>query len=128
FPAGSDGSVSLTKDETSPAGCPGGGKIEETRILPGRFDLRVDCPAPSTLMLKETYHPNWRGTVAGRPGRPLMVSPSFIGLDLSAGAHEIRVEYRSPVYKTVLLLLGACVLVATLVFRRWFDRLEKILS
>ena len=132
YPAGSAGSGSVAEGAASGAPdrarCLGSGKINEERVLPGRFDLWVECPEASTLVLKVTYHPNWRIAIDGREVRSFMVSPSFIGLDVPAGAHQIRAEYRSPVYKTALLLLGACVLLGTVLLRRRFAQLEAILA
>jgi hypothetical protein len=54
-----------------------------------------------------------------------MVSPSFIGLNVPAGPHQITAEYRSPAYKTALLLLGACALVAIVWFRRRLSALSQ---
>ncbi len=129
YPAASRG---VAEGAASPAPdgarCVGSGKIREERVLPGRIDLGVECPEDSTLVLKVTYHPNWRIAIDGREIRSFMVSPSFIGLDAPAGAHQIRAEYRSPVYKTALLLLGACVLLAMILLRRRFARVEAILA
>jgi len=97
-------------------------------MLPGGIDLRVECPEAATLVLKMTYHPNWRVTIDGREERTYMVSPSFIGLEVPAGLHQIRAEYRSPAYKTVLLLLGACTLLAIVCFRPWLARLDTLLA
>ncbi len=52
----------------------------------------------------------------------------FIGLDVPAGLHQIRAEYRSPLYKTALLLLGAWSLVSILCFKRRFARLDAVFS
>ena len=122
YPAGSAGPGGAAEGIASQAPdrprCLAAGKIREERVLPGRIDVRVECPEDSTLVLKVTYHPNWRIVIDGKQVRSFMVSPSFIGLDVPAGGHQVRVEYRSPVYKTALLLLGACVLLATILLRR----------
>ena len=123
--SGEQGSGALPESPGRP-GCPGGGTISQERVLPGRIDLRVECPQSATLVLKVTYHPNWRVTIDGQEERSFMVSPSYIGLDVPSGPHQIRAEYRSPVYKTALLLLGACALVATIWFRRRFAGLEAL--
>lgn len=113
----------------SPASaCPSGGTIREEQVLPGRIDLQVECQQDSALALKVTYHPNWRVTVDGREVKPFMLSPSFIGLDVPAGSHQIRAEYRSPTYKTVLLLLAGFILLATIWLRRWFTQLDAACS
>src|SRR5206468_479431 len=59
-PADRGGSESPVKP-----GCPGGGTISEERVLPGRIDLRVECQQAATLVLKVTYHPNWRIAIDG---------------------------------------------------------------
>ncbi len=87
-------------------------------VLPGRIDLEVKCPEASTLVLKVTYHPNWRVAVDGRAARSFMVSPSFVGFAVPAGSHQISAEYRSTALKTVLLLLGAGTLLAVILLRR----------
>jgi len=75
-----------------------------------------------------TYHPNWQVTIDGRSEQPFMVSPSFIGLYVPPGSHQVRAEYRSPTYKTALLLLGLGALLATIRFRRSFARIDSAVS
>jgi Bacterial membrane protein YfhO len=94
-----------------------GGTILEERVLPGRIDLRTECSTASSIALKMTYHPNWRITVDGRDVPTFMISPSFIGFDLPAGAHEIRAEYRAGALKTVLVIVGAGALLALICLR-----------
>jgi hypothetical protein len=122
YPAAQDGSTSLAVP-----GCPSG-TISEERVAPQRIDLRAECPHGSTLVLKVTFHPNWRVAVDGAPVDSFMVSPGFIGIAWPPGVHQVRAEYRSPLYKTVLLLLGGLTLVATICFRRWFRRLDAAFS
>jgi len=119
--------VAASKELLQP-GCRTGGIIREEQVLPARIDLKLECKQASTVVLKVTYHPNWRVAIDGRQARSFMVSPSFIGVDVPAGAHQLRAEYRSPVYKTALLLLGACVLLATILLRRRFAQVEAILA
>jgi hypothetical protein len=131
YPAGRDGSEARTdragSQSPGSSGCPGGGRISEERVLPGRIDLRVECQEAATLALKVTYHPNWQVTMDGNRVRPAMVSPSFIGLDVPAGPHIISAEYRSPWHKSALLLLGAFTLIAAIWFRRRFARIDASL-
>ena len=108
-------------------GCVTDGEIVQKLVLPARLDLEVKCPEASTLVLKMTYHPNWRVSIDGQEVRPFMVSPSFIGVAVPPGRHQIQAQYRSPTYKTVLLLLGACVLVAVIALRRSFSQLDALL-
>jgi hypothetical protein len=109
-------------------GCPGGGTVRELAVRPGRLDLEVACPEAAGLVLKLTYHPNWRVTLDGRPVTPFMVAPSFLGLGVPAGRHTLRAEYRAPRAKTLLALLGAGTCLAALAGRRRLARLEARLG
>jgi hypothetical protein len=119
YPASRDDSWSLAQE-----GCPAG-TIRENRAGPGLFDLSAECSHASTMLLKTTYHPNWRVTVDGAPVKTFMVSPGFIGFPWPAGAHRVRAEYRSTRTKSILLVLGAVALVATVGLRRRFTRFEE---
>ena len=123
YPARSDGAEGSATGSHS-----GGGSITEEKVLPGRMDLRVHCQEAATLALKMTYHPNWKITIDGQKVQTFMVSPSFIGFEIPAGTHSVRAEYRSPVYKSILLILGACILGVTIWFRRLFSSVDAHIS
>ena len=108
-------------------GCPGGGRIEEQLVQPGRYDFKVECPSAATVALKVSYHPNWKVTIDGRDTSTFMLSPSFIGIAVPPGIHEIRAEYRPTPYKTPLLLLGGLTLAAIVALRNRIPRLESLL-
>lgn len=105
FPAPTD---ATTAEES--AGCTRPAYTYE-RVQPSRIDVVVGCPAPSTLVFKVTYHPNWHVTVDGRDVDAFMVSPSFVGVSLPAGDHFVTAEYRSTPVKAPLLALALFVLV-----------------
>lgn len=123
--AGSTGMAAASGPPLASPGCPEGRTADE-RVGQGGIELRADCPTASTLVLKITYHPNWRVTVDGRETPTFMVSPSLIGLSLPAGAHQVRAEYRSGLLKNGLLVLSALAVLGVVVFRRRFERLERL--
>jgi len=120
YPAAGDRVVS---GEVS--GCPSGA-LRYERIQADRFDFIAGCPSAATLVVKETYHPNWRATVDGQPVETFMVSPSFIGMTLPAGDHFVTVEYRSTPIKTPLFVFGVLVLAILVLGRR--DLPERLRS
>jgi len=126
YPAGR-GANAAEAAKSSPAAEPPcvGGKIREESVLPGRIDFQTECATGSAMILKTTYHPNWHVDVDGHDVPTFMVSPSFIGFDLPAGAHRIRAEYRAGVLKTILLLVGACALLVLFCFRRRLARFDE---
>jgi hypothetical protein len=130
YPSGADSSQRAAAEAASASpgrACPGDGVISEERVLSGQLSLRVECPEASTVVLKVTYHPNWRVTIDGQEASTFMVSPSFIGLNVPAGPHHIRAQYRSPIYKTALFLLGACTFFAMIWLRGQFSSLDAII-
>ena len=103
------------------------GTLRYERVQASRFDFISSCPSEATLVVKETYHPNWHATVDGRPVETFMVSPSFIGMTLPAGDHFVTVEYLSTPSKTPLLLFGLLVTAAVVLGRRDLpERLRRL--
>ena len=100
------------------SGCADGGALRYERLQSSRFDFITSCTSAATLVVKETYHPNWRATVDGQPVATIMLSPSYIGLNVPPGDHFVTLEYRSTPLKTPLFALGALVLLALVLARR----------
>jgi len=121
FPAAADRIVS---GEVS--GC-ASGTFRYERVQASRFDFISSCPNEATLVVKETYHPNWHATVDGQRVETFMVSPSFIGMTLPTGDHFVTVEYRSTPSKTPLFVFGVLVLATLVLGRRDLpDRLRSL--
>jgi len=106
-------------------GCADGGTLRYERLQPGRFDFIGSCTSAATLVVKETYHPNWRASVDGQSVASFMVSPSYIGLTVPAGDHFVTLEYRATPLKTPLFGLGALVLLALILARRDLPSLAR---
>lgn len=112
------------------ADCPAG-RIAYERVQPARFEVLARCDAASALVIKVSYHPNWRVTVDGVEVPTFMASPSYLSFAVPAGEHFVVAEYRSTPIKAPLLSLGAVVLavvVASAQRRRlaqWSRRLPR---
>jgi uncharacterized membrane protein YfhO len=74
------------------------------------FSADVAVERDSILMLKASYHPNWRATVDGVEIDTLMLMPGFVGVELPPGDHSVRLEYRARGLRTVLLVVGLLIL------------------
>jgi hypothetical protein len=70
------------------------------------FVADVAVERSSLLLLKASYHPNWRATVDGVETETVMLMPSFVGVPLTPGRHQVRLEYRPRRLRMVLLGLG----------------------
>ena len=101
--------------------CPGG-RTDET-IAAASVRVRVECGTASALVLRTTYHPNWRVTIDGVAAETFMLSPSYLGVEVPAGGHEVLAEYRSHPLKAPLLVLAAVALALLASAGRLRDRL-----
>ena len=86
------------------------GTLGSENIGSDYFAADVTVEQESILMLKASYHPNWRATVDGIETDTMMLMPSFVGIKLPPGDHQVRIEYQSRQLRTVLLVLGLLVL------------------
>src|SRR5206468_2908464 len=74
---------------------------------------QVAAERPTTLMLKVTYHPDWHAYVDGIETPTMMLMPSFIGVPIRPGTHEVRMEYQPQPLRHELMLLGLLALALT---------------
>jgi hypothetical protein len=83
------------------------------------YSATVDVERESMMMLKVSYHPNWRVTVDGSEADTLMLMPGFIGVQLGPGEHNVFMEYKSRGLRKALL---SCGLVTLLLIGLWEKR------
>ena len=105
-------------------GCADGGTITRERVQAAELDVAVSCSQAATLVLKMTYHPNWRVTVDGREQPIFMVSPGYIGVELTAGPHLVHAEYDAGYLKYALFAIGALLLAALVLLRHRIAALD----
>jgi hypothetical protein len=84
-----------------------------------RYSARVQLEDERAwLVLKVTAHPFWQAEVDGAAAPIHYLSPSFMGLELPRGAHEVVFTFRAPAWQKALLALAPIVLAALIVFER----------
>jgi len=85
----------------------------------GRFEATVELNRRALVVLKESFDPRWRVTVDGRVLDPVMVAPSFVGVELPAGRHVVTLEYAPyPEYWLLFLVSAASIVGLALLDRR----------
>lgn len=104
------------------------GTVLKEEIGSNYYAANVAVERESILLLKASYHPNWRATVDGLDADTLMLMPGFVGIKLPPGEHSVRLEYRPRRLRSVLLVLGLLVLPLIVVVeargRYIYDRLR----
>ncbi|MEY4949575.1 MAG: hypothetical protein RL698_1786 [Pseudomonadota bacterium] len=99
---------------------PPAGRLSAARVDGGEAEVTVEAPADATVLFRTTFHPGWRATVDGAPAATMALTPGLIGVDVPAGTHRLRLDYRAGVLEWILLLLG--VTLAWLLDRSLGDR------
>ena len=82
------------------------------------FKLKSQCQN-CVLILKQTFHPNWRFTVNGKNQKSFPVFPFFSAIQLNnPGEYVIIATYYPSNVKTILLILGSAILVFVFAFKK----------
>ncbi len=94
----------------------------------GVFGGRVVAKRPAVVLLKASHHPRWKVTVDGRAATPIMVAPSFVGVEVPAGAHTVEFRYERYPYYPYLFGVGLLALLALALVPRFVPLAQRILG
>lgn len=61
--------------------------------------------APTTFVIRESWHPRWRATIDGQPAPVRRVSPDMLAVDVGPGPHRLVVHFHRPLWTWLLWLL-----------------------
>lgn len=110
----------------SAAGIPaaGAGSAEITRYEPDVVELAVEAERGGLLFVSEIHHPGWRAYVDGDEAPIWRTNAAFRGVEVPAGAHEVRFVYEDPAYRLGrwLSILATLWLLGALGFLSWRAR------
>lgn len=79
----------------------------------------VEITTPGLLIFKMNYHPGWKAMVDGKPAPTMMIVPSYLGVAIEKGRHEISFEYEVAPLKRVLSWIAVCGFASLIVFGAW---------
>ena len=79
------------------------------------FETRLATPAPTLVVVAQTYYPEWRADVDGQPVRVWPANYAFQAFEVPAGAHQIRLVYWDRQFR-----LGLVISLGTLVVSVFF--------
>jgi hypothetical protein len=74
----------------APASTPASARVPS----PTRLEVTAELPRPGLLVVSEAWYPGWRAWVDGAPAAILPADYLLRGVELDAGRHEVRFEYR----------------------------------
>ena len=82
-----------------------------------RDEVAVRCNHPATIVRLESFTPNWKAYVNGKPAEVRMYDGLFQSVDVPAGSSTLRFEYECPYGRWTVPMfgLGALIFVAAAV-------------
>jgi len=93
---------------TEAEGSPGEVLDQHVELREGLATATVRMERSAAVLLKTSFDPRWRVEVDGEEAQAWMLAPSFLGVVVPAGTHEIRFVYEPyPRYDLLLLLCAA---------------------
>lgn len=90
-------------------------------------NAEVKTPCKScVVVLKQTFHPNWRAWVNGKAVRPFSVFPFFTAVSLEQeGTYNVIFAYRPSVLKIVLLWFEGLAFISLVIFYFYHRRYKR---
>lgn len=84
------------------------------------IQVTVEAPSDGVLLVMEAFDPGWMAEVDGQPSRVIPADAAFLGVALTAGAHQVRLRYTPPGFALGLagLAVGLLAVGAALVAAR----------
>ena len=82
------------------------GSVTDVEAGRGSYSASVSATRPLTLVLKSTYHPNWKAKVDGKLVETFMVAPGYLALPVEQGDHQVSLVYSPQWFRKWLLLIG----------------------
>jgi hypothetical protein len=96
---------------STPAAGPAGTVVKQSETLQdGVAAATVVANRAAVVLLKASYDPHWTVSVDGQPDKPVMMAPSLVGVEVSAGRHVVQFRYAPYGHYPILLAIGALAL------------------
>src|SRR3989344_7204261 len=78
-------------------------EVDRDMVYKTKVEVGENC-VECIVVLKQTYHPNWRATIDGKPAQSFTVFPFFIATPVTPGTHEVVFSYEPSGLKIILLI------------------------
>lgn len=88
--------------------------LENMELGRNRLSGTVDLDTPQTLLITTAHGDGWTAYVDGEPAELLRAETAFMGLDLTAGHHEVELRYLTPGLKAGFASTGVGAIVLIL--------------
>ena len=111
-----------TDDLAAPASTPptSAGYVRDSGRIGETYSARIEASRAATILFRMSFHPGWYAEVDGVESEVVMLAPSYLGVPVEEGEHEILIRYRPSSAAAYLRWLGPLIVVFTFVGEwRW---------
>ena len=117
------GRVSVQAIDAKPRFDISSGSVQLVSEEASQLQLATDSDTASTLIIRDTYYPNWHAYIDGNEV-PIQKSPLFFrSIHVPAGHHKIVMKYRQTTIRTgAFVSLFACVVLMVMLLRKGANR------
>lgn len=98
------------------------GSVSAERGAGDAFQATVTAVRAAFVLFRATWHQNWKATVDGAPAATFMLSPGFIGVPVTAGAHRVEFHYRPDAWRLWLAVCGLLIAIVLAAMERVASR------
>jgi hypothetical protein len=109
-------------DVPSPLDAPGIVDQQASRAAKGEFDGRVVAKREAVVILKSSFDPRWKAFVDWVEQPSFMVAPTFVGVKVPSGVHQVAFRYSPYPGYPLLFLLGALTMLCLALGPRFLAR------
>lgn len=78
--------------------------VDSDMVFKTKVEVGENC-RECIVILKQSFHPNWRATIDGKPAQTFTVFPFYLATLVPAGTHEVVFSYEPSRLKVALLTL-----------------------
>lgn len=89
----------------------------EDMIFKANVTVKSGC-TNCIVVLKQSFHPNWKLTMDGKPIIPIITFPFYIGIPVAGGTHTIAASYEPSGLKIFLLIVSGITVIGGIIYWR----------
>jgi hypothetical protein len=86
------------------------GRVMDTHWGPGSLTAHMDASRPALFVVSQSWSPGWTASVDGRAAPVVRADALVLGVPVSPGRHEVRLEYHTPGLEAGALISGSTLL------------------
>ena len=98
LPLGASGSICATQQSTA--------HVLDATFACQRVSIQTEAPAPSLVVISQTYYPAWKAYVDGQPAKIWRANYAFQAVQVPAGKHQVELAYRDRAFVAGAVLSG----------------------